>query len=78
MLGDVMEMKGETGRMKSDIAVTPVAVGARRLSWAPRCPLVMKGSGFSANNGGEESKLMARLCQPKWQSITPLSQFHPE
>lgn len=29
MLGDVMETKGETGRMKSDVAVTPVAMGER-------------------------------------------------
>ncbi len=43
--------------MKSDIAVSPVVVGERSLTrLGTLVPFVIKQTGFSADNGWEESK----------------------
>lgn len=57
--------------MKSDIAGLFTQLGTS-------VPFVTKERGSGADNGWEDSKLMARLglCQPKWQqSIIPSVSF---
>lgn len=64
--------------MKSDIAVIAYCCESAFTQLGTLVPFVMKESGFSADSGGEDSKLMARLglCQPKWQqSIIPSVSF---
>ena len=62
--------------MKSDTVVIPIVAGVRFTQLGTLVSFVMKESAFSADNGWEDSTLMARLWRPKWQqSIIPSVTF---